>query len=738
MFVISKPERGAMNQKTSILILLMSLLGLTSQAVHLVPMGGDISYRYLGGDSYEVTLRFYRDCQSFSGTGISDLLIQSTSCGINGTSVPLSLVSSGEVTPLCPANLNLSDCQGGSTFTGIFEEVYQGTISLPQHCTDYVLSVSECCRSGAISNLSATASGFTLLSQLNNGTVNFNNSATFNAQPSFYLTAGQTYYLDFSATDVDGDSLVYEVVEPFRSIGQTNPYNAPFSASNPMNSLPPANVDAVTGIFTVTPTTVQDAAIAIRIREYRGGILVGTVYRDVHMYVRNLVPYNTPPALSGFDSTNVITQYACVGDTISFRIYTADPDQTQTLVLDTLQTIPGAIITINPGVHPSLDFFWIVDTSDVSALPYLLRLKTTDDGCPVYFSQTRVLKLYVTNCGAPVWPGDANSDFTANMYDLLPIGLAYGYTGPSRPFAANNWVGQDGNDWAWDYISGVNFKHADCDGNGVIDINDTLAIIQNYGQTHNKQEGLRGSVMDPVLQFISFDDTVVAGSTITIPIHLGTVQQPAEDVYGIAFSVFYNETLIVGDSVYITYPASWLGAVGTEVIALEYNMPVIGQIDIGITRNTQMAVNGNGEICQVNIVMQDDITGKDLYTTPLHFGFSGAKMINASGIELPVTTVDLSLVAKQFTTSNDLELDLQAQVYPNPASDWVSISATGNQLEQINVYNVLGAMVLEQSLGGSSQGQINISTLAPGVYTAVIRDLSGRTKTCRIVRNISR
>ncbi len=725
-------------KKTSlILFILLSFAGFTAKAVHLVPMGGDLSYRYLGGNDYEVTLRFYRDCQSFSGTGISDLLLQSSSCGISGTIYTMSLVSSGEVTPLCPANQNLSDCQGGSTFSGIFEEVYRDTIALPQHCTDYILSVSECCRSGAISNLSITSSSFALQSQLNTGTVNFNNSASFNAPPSFYLTAGQTYYLDFSATDVDGDSLVYEVAEPFRTASTTNPYNPPFTVGNPMNSLPPATIDAITGILSVTATTVQDAVLAVRVREYRGGVLVGTTLRDVHLFVRNLVPYNTPPTLSGFDSTNVITQYVCVGDTFSFRIYTDDEDTAQLLALDTLQTILGATITINGGAHPSLDFLWIVDTSNVSALPYLLRLKVTDNGCPVYFSQTRVFKLYVTNCGAPVWPGDANSDFYANMYDLLPIGLAFGYTGPNRPFATTNWTAQAGNDWAWDFINGVNFKHADCDGNGVVDINDTLAIVQNYGQVHAKQEGLRGSVTDPVLQFIAFDDTVVAGSNITIPINLGTVAQPAEDVYGIAFSVFYDPTLVVPDSISVAYPNNWLNTTGNEAITLEYNIPIAGQIDIGITRTTQGAVNGNGEICQVNIVMQDDITGKDFITAPMTFTFGNTRMINASGVELTVATEDLTITAKQFTGVNEIGNLLDAIVYPTPATNSLYISAPGGQLKSIAIYNALGALVMHEELNGTNQDQININNLAAGVYTARVEDMAGQARICRIVRNIS-
>ncbi|MEO1451717.1 MAG: hypothetical protein AAFV07_19465, partial [Bacteroidota bacterium] len=90
-----------------------------------------------------------------------------------------------------------------------------------------------------------------------------------------------------------------------------------------------------------------------------------------------------------------------------------------------------------------------------------------------------------------VWPGDANYDLVANNQDLLAIGVAFGLTGPPRANASLNWTGQPSVDWTDTLPGGINFKHADTDGNGVVNTADTVAINLNYGLTHNKNEGVQ-------------------------------------------------------------------------------------------------------------------------------------------------------------------------------------------------------------------------------------------------------
>ena len=67
-----------------------------------------------------------------------------------------------------------------------------------------------------------------------------------------------------------------------------------------------------------------------------------------------------------------------------------------------------------------------------------------------------------------VWPGDANYDLTVNNFDVLNIGLAFNETGPVRVGATNNYVAQPATDWSSFFQSGVNKKHADCNGDDFV------------------------------------------------------------------------------------------------------------------------------------------------------------------------------------------------------------------------------------------------------------------------------
>lgn len=68
-----------------------------------------------------------------------------------------------------------------------------------------------------------------------------------------------------------------------------------------------------------------------------------------------------------------------------------------------------------------------------------------------------------------VYPGDANHDQIANHTDLLPIGIHFGETGPVRAGASLAWTAQAADGWGDSLVStGVDIKHVDTDGNGII------------------------------------------------------------------------------------------------------------------------------------------------------------------------------------------------------------------------------------------------------------------------------
>ncbi|HEY6952973.1 MAG TPA: T9SS type A sorting domain-containing protein [Bacteroidota bacterium] len=81
-----------------------------------------------------------------------------------------------------------------------------------------------------------------------------------------------------------------------------------------------------------------------------------------------------------------------------------------------------------------------------------------------------------------VYPGDANNDGVVDVRDLLPIGRFYGTHGPARLGGNTTW-GPQTLATAW---TPADAGFADCDGNGVVDSNDVVALIQNWMATRSQ------------------------------------------------------------------------------------------------------------------------------------------------------------------------------------------------------------------------------------------------------------
>ncbi len=91
------------------------------------------------------------------------------------------------------------------------------------------------------------------------------------------------------------------------------------------------------------------------------------------------------------------------------------------------------------------------------------------------------------SCGpviSKVWPGDFDYNGTAEINDLLYWGIAYGSTGIVRPDTGTDWTGKDCQDWT-NFVNGINGKHQDGNGNGIVDIADFDVLRDNLGNTHS-------------------------------------------------------------------------------------------------------------------------------------------------------------------------------------------------------------------------------------------------------------
>lgn len=312
-----------------------------------------------------------------------------------------------------------------------------------------------------------------------------------------------------------------------------------------------------------------------------------------------------------------------------------------------------------------------------------------------------------------IWPGDANDDLVANNLDLLQVGLAFGSSGPARPGGTTNWTAQFADLWG-SSTSGIDNVHADTDGSGTVNADDTLAINLNYGLMHNK--GNKVDAVGPLLAARFLSDSLLAGDTATIIIELGTGMDPANGVYGLAFSLQFDTSLVDASTASVTYGQSWLGSLGTNMIKLDKVFESNGYIDFALARTNQQATSGFGEICRMTIIMVDDLTAKDIIVEPFTVELTDVTVIDELGGELGATTAtDTVIIYQDGTDAIDPGLSSMLTLFPIPADDRLSVRLEGARALSWQLMDLHGALINENR-ETRSDFEIEISSLAAGTY----------------------
>ncbi|MGB0985005.1 MAG: T9SS type A sorting domain-containing protein [Saprospiraceae bacterium] len=316
-----------------------------------------------------------------------------------------------------------------------------------------------------------------------------------------------------------------------------------------------------------------------------------------------------------------------------------------------------------------------------------------------------------------VWPGDTDVDQQVNHFDILGIGIAYNSTGAARTNASSVWDGYLTPDWVKFTANQTNYKHIDSNGDGIVDANDTLAITNNWGSTYTyKNKGAGGTI-----PFFVDASTSPTTYDVSLPIVLGNTTIPATDVYGLAFSIEYDTSLIKPNSVDISLVSSWLGIQGTDLISVRKDDYNEGIIYIGITRTDGMNISGSGVIGSLNFTIQDDIMLQRGNGGTLDFDFNikDVKMIDSQENDELVSPQQSTLTIAPPTNTNNQFLVESIKVFPNPASGLINIKANNITIEDVIMRNMKGQVVKNQILN-NNEGQINIESLPVGIYVISI------------------
>jgi hypothetical protein len=298
-------------------------------ARHLI--GGEMTYHCLGNGDYEIDLAIYRDCAGGGAPFDSLISIAIYQCGgdINCTNlsqedamhvlnIPLSAVSSVDIDLANPCLIpppNVCIELGKYNF-----KLSDFNVNLPMSDDSYHIVYQRCCRGESIVNLNNSKDfGNTFTIEITpKSQALCNSSPQFNQIPPFILCSGENINITLTATDREGDSLVYNFSPIISGGGTEAANNQLFSCNSPLPTPPcpppfnlvpfadgfsvttpfgdvatPVSINPHTGIISGIMPNLGQYAYSITVSEYRNGVFLGITQFETQSSVANCTIVHT-------------------------------------------------------------------------------------------------------------------------------------------------------------------------------------------------------------------------------------------------------------------------------------------------------------------------------------------------------------------------------------------------------------------------------------------------------------
>ena len=355
-----------MTRKLLLVIGFLFCFVFTARATH--QRAAEITYKWLGGNAYEFTLTCYTYTPSPAGLQRDSLLVQWG----DG--------SEAYIPRVVLQNL-------GEDYTlNVYKQIHNYSTS-----GAYTISMEDANRNFGVINVpnSVMVPMHIETELVINPFLGYNNSVQLLNAPVDKGCVGKLYLHNPSAYDPDGDSLSYKLVTCKGQDGIEIPgYTLPQASHS-------IEIDPVTGELRWDAPILQgEYNVAIMVEEWRHGVKVGSVVRDMQILISACG--NDLPQIQCDD------QYCLVaGEQLDFVISASDPDGDNVTL-----TVSGAPLElaispamVNPetafGLQPQMEFLWNTTYAHIRNTPYQVVIHAKDDGTPVSLTNVKTVTINV-------------------------------------------------------------------------------------------------------------------------------------------------------------------------------------------------------------------------------------------------------------------------------------------------------------------------------------------------------
>jgi hypothetical protein len=344
-------------------------------------MGGEIVAQHDGGNDYTILLTLYRDTLGIPMFTTQDFTIYDATG--NSVMTITSALDPNAFHPIfgLPQGLTLP-------FYPYGVEVYffMSNVTLPGP-GEYTISWNQCCRNGAILNLPDPLNNSLQLHTTVTIDPNQPNSTPyFMVKPVVFLPVNTPWQYNPLPFDPDGDSLAWSLGIPNDADGTMSgsPITGYFDPLSDTTN--PISIDPVTGTVSWTASTTGNWVYAVICEEFRNGLKIGEIRRDMQFIV---LPSGSLPGFSNLGTITTVNGYPQwsinAGQSSELRFMASDPDTNESVYFEAygepfIISNPASFLqepTIN-GNEIETVITWTPTSAEVRTDPYLVVLRLMD------------------------------------------------------------------------------------------------------------------------------------------------------------------------------------------------------------------------------------------------------------------------------------------------------------------------------------------------------------------------
>jgi len=337
----------------------------------------------------------------------------------------------------------------------------------------------------------------------------------------------------------------------------------------------------------------------------------------------------------------------------------------------------------------------------------------------------------------PVLPGDFNNDNIVTVTDVMYMRQAQGNEGLPRPDSTIDYMPQPALDWNVE-VYGVNGKHQDGNGDGIVDEDDLEALRQNYCMDCDEVQ-LQGNSNFNVVH----RDTIVEGE----PGHIYEIYiENLPTASGVSFRLDYGLFGIMQHDIIIDIENSWLEPSPNDTIWVHDTN--LQRIDVAISSIDNYQQENNGQPV-VYIVTVEDVLK---YAPNQKFEVSNG--VAATTNEIAAIIGEVATTAKRLPTTTGRIVGISnwkyippplpdphphpdIDVYPNPAYSKSNLNIqlreeTWTGKGDLIIMDIHGRIITNQQVNIHSGKVIdpidNLHKLESGIYLVRLQSEEWKSK----------